>query len=312
MPVYNAAPFLQEAIDSILSQTFTDFEFIIINDGSTDESPEIIQSYQDSRIRYFSQENKGVSRSLNQGLTYCRGKYIRRFDSDDIAGHEEIQTQYDFLESNEEVGLVSMQVRYITSNGKKSYLFREPSPAFFKGEERKTISVDDFNPNCPVVHGTVLMRRDLVTKLGGYRTAFLTSEDTDLWLRMMDESKIVVLNRCTYFFRLGNASATEKHKLTLGYYKSKAIEYALERIQKGSDPLMRGGKLEHPMPEKYQKKPGRTFRSDLLSYLYKVAWNARDLKMVTKIIAISLKDGFLCGRTWRALFYPVRQKLRVG
>lgn len=99
MPVYNSEKYLNEAIESILNQTFVDFEFIIINDASNDNSENIIESYQDSRIKYFKNEkNLGVAKTLNKGLKLAQGKYIARMDSDDISLPERLYKQFKFME----------------------------------------------------------------------------------------------------------------------------------------------------------------------------------------------------------------------
>ena len=106
MPVYNAEQYLREAIGSILHQTFTDFEFIIINDGSTDRSEEIIKSYTDTRIRYYKNEsNLKLIATLNKGFDLAGGKYIARMDADDISLPNRLQLQFELMEKNPEVGL---------------------------------------------------------------------------------------------------------------------------------------------------------------------------------------------------------------
>ena len=106
MPVYNGEKYLQEAIESILNQTFKDFEFIIINDGSTDKTLEIIKSFTDPRIKLITQENRGIIYSLNKGITESRGKYIARMDADDISLPERLEKEYRFLEQNPNYGIV--------------------------------------------------------------------------------------------------------------------------------------------------------------------------------------------------------------
>jgi glycosyltransferase involved in cell wall biosynthesis len=101
MPVYNGEKYLREAIDSILNQTFTDFEFLIVDDGSTDNSVEIINSYQNSRINLVKNDkNEGLVYTLNRGLSLAKGEYIARMDCDDISLPERLKKQIDFLDSN--------------------------------------------------------------------------------------------------------------------------------------------------------------------------------------------------------------------
>ena len=107
MPVYNTKEeYLREAIESILNQTFTDFEFIIINDGSTNNAEEVIKSYKDSRIKYYRQENHGLIYTLNYGLSLCNGEYIARMDSDDISLPFRFEKQIEVLDKNPNIGIV--------------------------------------------------------------------------------------------------------------------------------------------------------------------------------------------------------------
>lgn len=120
MPVYNTEEFLAEAIESILSQTYTNFEFIIINDGSTDTSPEIMAKYaeQDKRIKILNQKNSGISTALNNGIAISKGKYIARMDADDISLPERFEKQVQFLENHPDIILLGGDCEYIDKNGK--------------------------------------------------------------------------------------------------------------------------------------------------------------------------------------------------
>ena len=112
MPAYNAEKYIAESIESILSQTFTDFEFIIINDASTDSTKEIIESFQDSRIILINNEqNLGVAKSLNIGIATAKGKYIARMDADDISLPERFQTQFNFMEKNPDIDICGSWAR---------------------------------------------------------------------------------------------------------------------------------------------------------------------------------------------------------
>src|SRR5688500_9607984 len=106
LPVYNSENYIKEAIDSILNQTFKDFELIIINDGSVDRSAEVIQAIKDSRIVYVDQQNSGLAATLNRGIQMARGKYIARQDNDDISIPERLDMQVNFMENNPGVALL--------------------------------------------------------------------------------------------------------------------------------------------------------------------------------------------------------------
>src|SRR4051812_26679567 len=115
MAVYNGEQYLREAVNSILSQTFKDFEFIIIDDGSTDRSPELLASYAraDSRVKLISRPNKGLTKSLNEGLHAARGEFVARMDGDDISLPERFERQVSYLREHPEVVLVGSRVEFI-------------------------------------------------------------------------------------------------------------------------------------------------------------------------------------------------------
>ncbi len=115
MPVYNGQDFVSKAIESILGQTFSDFEFIIINDGSTDRTLKILESYQkkDKRIVLLNQENKGIAKSLNRGIAKAKGDYIARQDADDISFPDRLRNQVEFLDNNKDVGFLGCSCEMI-------------------------------------------------------------------------------------------------------------------------------------------------------------------------------------------------------
>ena len=164
MPAYNAEKYIGEAINSILSQTYTNFEFIIINDGSTDKTEEIIQSYDDNRIRYVKNaSNLKLIKSLNKGIDLARGEYIARMDADDISLPNRFQEEYDFMEQNPDISVCSSNVYYLFPNKiKKSRYYPSRTPAgcnfcsifrtplshpasFFRSEFLKEFKYDESN-----------------------------------------------------------------------------------------------------------------------------------------------------------------------
>ena len=144
--------------------------------------------------------------------------------------------------------------------------------------------------------------------MGGYRKAFLTSEDYDLWLRILDKHKAVVLNECNYFVRLNAASATQTHSSSLSFYMDLALAYAKERREKGSDPLMRQEQiplLEKSVQPRKRSSKGRVYRDDLLSFTYKIAIDAKDVKEMGRIIFLSLQNGWQVKNTWKSIVIPL-------
>ena len=168
MSVYNGKRYLREAIDSILDQTFRDFEFLIINDGSTDSSSDIIRSYDDSRIRLIENEkNIGLTRSLNKGLKLARGEYIARMDADDRSMPERLEKEILFLDKNKNVGLVGTYFLMVNKSGKVLSTF---SPGT-SGLSEKLLEGNMFG------HGSTMFRADCIEKVGYYREEFRSAQD---------------------------------------------------------------------------------------------------------------------------------------
>src|SRR6476469_4762791 len=170
MPVYNAERFLREAIDSILQQTLSYFEFLIIDDGSTDNSVAIIKSYGDARISFIQNEkNLGISATLNRGLELASCELIARMDADDISYPERLQKQYDFFETNKDVALLSTWAREVSETGELVYTARWRPPFFYY----------NLTFECWIYHPTVMYRRSAVLDVGAYSPPY--SEDYALW-----------------------------------------------------------------------------------------------------------------------------------
>lgn len=178
MPFYNAAPYLAEAVKSILDQTFSHFEFIIINDGSTDGSEKIIQSFSDNRIKYIQNDkNRGIVYSLNKGLDAAAGSLIARMDGDDISLPDRLERQFEYLRMHPEADMVATQVQLINEKGHPTGFWKEDrennSPEFIK----EFLAIN----NC-IAHPTILAKADIIQKLR-YRESQRRAEDYDLWLR---------------------------------------------------------------------------------------------------------------------------------
>jgi glycosyltransferase involved in cell wall biosynthesis len=181
MPVYNAERYVVEAIESILAQTFRDFEFLIIDDGSTDRSLQILRKYerQDARIRLISRRNTGIVIALNEMVGLARGVFIARMDADDIAYAVRFERQVEHLRRNPECVVVGAKVLLVDSKG---------APICEWCHEQTHQEVDDahLGRGWPMVHPAVMMRREAVLKLGGYRPRYYTIEDRDLFLRLAE------------------------------------------------------------------------------------------------------------------------------
>lgn len=192
MPVYNGEPYIGQSIRSILDQTYTDFEFLIIDDGSTDTSIQTIQSFNDPRIRLVQNEhNLGQTATLNRGLELARGEFVARIDQDDLSHPSRLAEQVSYLDNHPNITLVSAQTTAINSNGDTVFAFNYPE------EHAKLHWL--LLTECPIFHSSVVFRRDSVkNNFGGYNSTFSYCQDYELWSRIAFKSQIanlpIVLN----------------------------------------------------------------------------------------------------------------------
>jgi hypothetical protein len=188
MCVYNGEQFLSEAVDSILAQSFSNFEFIIVNDGSTDNTINILDKYQEEapRIKVYHQENRGLTASLNTGIGLAKGKYIARMDADDIALIDRLLQQVHFMEAHPEVAVVGGNVDIINVTGSTMGVFNFPP-------NDHDIKTKLLLGDCPICHPTVFLRTEALRSIGGYRRSVVDAEDYDLWLRMADRFQLANL-----------------------------------------------------------------------------------------------------------------------
>jgi glycosyltransferase involved in cell wall biosynthesis len=182
MSVFNGEPFVAEAVESVLNQTFGDFEFIIIDDGSTDGTAEILSRYRkiDSRVAVREQTNRGQVPSLNSGCALACGRYIARMDADDIALPERLERQISYLEENPQVVLLGSLVDFIDAS--KRELAPIPFPTEDEGIKRWLFDLH----GVPFSHPTVVFRTEAFRAVQGYRPAFAPAEDYDLLIRMAE------------------------------------------------------------------------------------------------------------------------------
>ncbi len=305
MPAYNASTFVRAAIDSILAQTFSDFELIVLNDGSTDNTQAIVQSYDDERIRLINKSNSGVASTLNLGLSQATGEFIWRHDADDISLPNKLERQINFMDTHPEFVLCATQIAFMSERGKIAWNKRQPKTDWLGDADFREVRFEDFAPFSPITHATVLFRSSIMPLISGYREAFITSEDVDLWLRMSHHGRLAVLNKCDYCVRLSPASATAVRGWKNEFYRELAKEFWRQRIENGSDELELNGSITEPKPSAENKsnnpKPGRIYRSDLLNFPLSVHINARDWLGVSRIIRHAIRQGWQLPQVYRII-----------
>jgi glycosyltransferase involved in cell wall biosynthesis len=207
MPAYNCGQYIETAIQAVLDQSFIDFEFIIVNDGSVDDTKKRIQFFDDKRIIYIENEqNSGIVKTLNRGLAEAKGKYILRTDADDIAMQGMVEDLVSFLENAPDHIICGGNMKLI--NGEK--IFTYPS-------DNDALKIHTLNA-CPFSHSTVLFRRDILTKNNlHYDPSVQDGEDHALWSDLLPFGKFHNLDRVTLLYRESATQVTAQKKYTDNY-----------------------------------------------------------------------------------------------
>ena len=220
MSVYNEEKYLPEAIESILNQTFEDFEFIIVNDGSTDRSLEIIQSYDDDRIVLINQENTGLAKALNNGIAISKSDFIARIDADDIAMPERLEKQLAFLSNSPSYIIIGSNAAIIDKDGH----FVCDSHLFVTDEEMKGML-----PNTPFIHPSVMFKKKSFYEAGKYPEYMINfAEDVVLINRMAKLGKFANISENLIQYRIvptANSPRDKKISKRLKKILSKAIKH---------------------------------------------------------------------------------------
>ena len=193
MPVFNGEKYLQSAIDSVLSQTINNFEFIIVDDCSTDSTSKILKNIKDKCVKiYRNTSNLGVASSLNRALKLAKGKYIARMDADDISYPSRLQKQLEFLESNPSVVACGVQVEIIDAQNRSTSTRSFPQSA--------TSCHDYLMLTSPILHPTLMARASVYKKIG-YTAKYKTAEDWDLYFKLLKFGQLQNLPDTLYSYR---------------------------------------------------------------------------------------------------------------
>lgn len=207
MSVFNGERWLKDSITSVLNQSFFDFEFIIVDDGSTDDTANIIRGfqYEDDRIIVLTKANTGLAESLNYGIEHARGDWIARLDADDVCDPDRLHQQYEIAVSNPSLVFIGTDLLHIDEGG--SVLKRHQYPTTHRALKENLLAVKPF-----VAHSSAFYRTEAVRSLGGYRPRLKRAQDWDLWLRLVDVGSFTSINQPLIHLR--------KHQDQISHFES--------------------------------------------------------------------------------------------
>ncbi len=225
MSVYNGAEHIEKSVESILVQEGVDFEFIIVDDGSTDESGGILEAFarRDNRIHVIEQENAGLTKALIRGCKEARGKYIARQDVDDVSMTGRLKALEEILDRNEDMVLAFSWTNCIAPDGE---IVRHINTS--DDIEETTRKLREEMIGIPA-HGSVMFRKDAYNQVGGYNKEFYYAQDCDLWLRMAWEGKIGCVKECLYNLCLSPESISSSRRVIQGQFTRLARDCYIAR-----------------------------------------------------------------------------------
>ena len=286
MGVFNAERYLVEAMGSILNQSFSDFEFVILNDGSTDKSGEILRAFasRDSRIRLFSEERRGLTRCLNRGIELAKGRYLARMDADDVALPGRFQKQVDYLDANPEVFALGGRARLVSPEGWPLCRWTVPTGH----EEIDAAHIAGLAGQ--LIHPTSMMRLEAVRRIGGLNEQWSYAQDYDLWLKLAEIGRLSNLRDTVLNYRLHLSSVT----FAMRWSQCESVA----RIAKSA--RARRGMPPHSSSVDFQSGDGWVGATawDSRERWYRMAISGQEFSTATRIVCQLIQERPLCVSGW--------------
>jgi hypothetical protein len=242
MPVDNAERFVAQTVESVLAQTFDDFEFLIINDGSTDRSPQILQDFagRDPRVRLVSRPNTGYVVALNEGLGLARGEFVARIDADDLADPRRLELQVARMRAEPSLVALGSNAWAMDEDGRMLGDYDVPLT-------HEEIEANHLKGSSSVHHPAVMLRPEAVKRVGGYRRQFMPCEDFDLWLRLGEVGRLANLPEKLLTKRLFAGSAVATNLAKQEKLVKEIVGETWRRRSLPGEPALRPSRLKRPV-----------------------------------------------------------------
>jgi len=224
MTVYNGEKYIVEAVDSILNQTYTDLEFIVIDDGSTDNTANILRDLaaNDPRLKVYTEKNRGIARSMNHALRLAKGEFVAKMDADDVSLPKRLEVQVKYLREHPEVVGLGSAWEVIDDAGRLLTALHPPT-------DDQNVQAELLKGHGAITHACGLMRREELIAAGSYDETFDVAEDLDMWLRLGERGKLENLPQVLVQYRIHNSSVSEQRCRDQREYARRACELAWKR-----------------------------------------------------------------------------------
>jgi glycosyltransferase involved in cell wall biosynthesis len=290
MPVYNAERFLALAVDSVLAQTFGDFELIVVNDGSTDGSKALLDEYarRDSRVRVISRENTGIVGALNDAFAEARASLLARMDGDDVSLPDRLRAQVEFMRTHADCSLLGTEVCCIDEEGLR--ILQPQHLCDHDAIEAQMLNGD----GGAIVHPSVMMRREAVERVGAYRFIHQWAEDLDLFLRLAEVGRVANVPEVLFHYRM--------HSHSVNHHRHSEQGRAVEAVLR--DAHSRRG---HPLPAEWSYKHYAHAPPEKLFEVY--GWGALELgerRAARKYAIRRLRARPLTFNSWKLAYCALR------
>jgi len=207
MPLYNGEKYILEAVESVLNQTCKEFELIIVDDGSTDNSVKIVKSFKDERIKLIESKHAGIVEALNLGIRISQGEYIIRADADDVSELNRFEILLNYMEANKDISITGSWATTMNKNGEKIGTLEFP-PITHAEIKRYTLRY------CPFIHPSLIIKKKTLDEVGYYKN-FRYVEDYELWTRVLQKNKAHNVPQYLVKYRIHDDQITKKKNLTL-------------------------------------------------------------------------------------------------
>jgi glycosyltransferase involved in cell wall biosynthesis len=298
MTVYNGMPYLTEAIDSVRRQTFEDWELIVVDDGSTDDTAALLDRLDDPRIRVVHQQNAGAPVASNRGLELCRSEFVARLDADDVALPTRLEKQLAFLRAHPRVGIVGTQFKWLFEGRTGG---TRPIPC-----DHRTIDARLINETNGLVHSSMMCRTALLREIGGY-WPWGVGEDYDIFLRMSERAELANLDEVLLHVRMIDSSLQSRRMAEVRTLVAYACESARRR-RRQMPPITYEAFCELRQGDPWWTRLGRAFEVQAMAQYRKAQPEILGNRPATGYARLALAAACSPQLTWQRITGVVRHR----